>query len=319
MPDGSGSKARRGEPPSAILIAGPTASGKSALAVRLAQELEGVVINCDSMQVYRDLRIITARPGKEDEASVPHLLFGHVDAASNWSVGLWLNDVKGAIARVREKNLLPILAGGTGLYFKALTQGLSAMPAVPEAVRALIRERAEGRPAAELHGELAALDPMTAPRLRPSDRQRIIRALEILEATGRPLAGWQEARREQPILAMRDCVGLFLSPDRDELRARIERRFDAMLAQGALEEVGALASRRLDPALPAMRAHGVPWLLSHLRGEIGLEEAAIGAKADTRRYAKRQFTWFRHQMPGWTWSAPEAAEAAILDALETSR
>jgi tRNA dimethylallyltransferase len=315
-PQTSGFEARRGNRPRAILIAGPTASGKSALAIRLAQRLRGAVINCDSMQVYADLRVITARPSPAEEALVPHRLFGHVDAARNFSAGLWLNDVQAMIAQIEGLGLVPIFAGGTGLYFKALTQGLSAMPAVPEAIRAKIRDMAQAIPAATLHARLEASDPRSAAGLRPSDRQRIIRALEILEATGRPLAEWQEGRRETPLLDAAHCVSLFLDPDRDELRARIEQRFEAMLAQGALEEVRALGRRRLDPALPAMRAHGVPWLIAHLRGEIGLEEAARESKADTRRYAKRQFTWFRHQMPGWMWCRPEEAEAATLAAIE---
>jgi tRNA dimethylallyltransferase len=307
----------RVDAPGAILIAGPTASGKSALAIRLARGRGGVVINCDSMQVYRDLRILTARPNETDERQAPHLLFGYVDAARNFSVGLWLNDAADAIAQARARGLVPILTGGTGLYFKALTQGLSAMPPVPEAVRRKIREEAKAHASADLHQALAARDPVAAARLRPSDRQRIIRALEIFEATGRSLFEWQEGQRPPPLLAPERCVRLFLEPARDELRQRIDRRFDAMLAEGALEEIRRLAARRLDPSLPAMRAHGVPWLLSHLRGEIGLAEAAEAAKADTRRYARRQFTWFRHQMPGWSWRPPEIAEEHAVEAFET--
>ena len=301
---------------SAILIAGPTASGKSALAMRLARRVGGAVINCDSMQVYRDLRILTARPSEKDEREASHLLFGYVDAACNWSVGLWLNDAEGAIAQARARGLVPILTGGTGLYFKALTQGLSAMPQIPAPLREKIREDAKTRSSAELHRVLAASDPLAAEKLRQSDRQRIIRALEIFEATGRSLFEWQEGQRPPPLLAPELCVSLFIQPAREELRHRIDRRFDAMLGEGALEEIRCLADRRLDPSLPAMRAHGVPWLLSHLRGEMGLEEAADGAKADTRRYARRQFTWFRHQMPGWSWQPPELAEKHALAGFE---
>jgi tRNA dimethylallyltransferase len=300
--------------PAALLIAGPTASGKSALALRFAERLCGVVINCDSMQVYRDLRIVTARPSPQEEEAVPHRLFGYVDAAENWSAGRWLNDVRRAIAEARSARRVPILAGGTGLYFKALTEGLAVMPAVPGEVRAAVRQAAAGRPTPSLHGELTASDPLTAARLRPSDRQRIIRALEVFEATGLPLAQWQEGRHLPPLLDAKACVALFLTPVREVLRARIEERFDAMLALGALEEVSALAARDLDPALPAMRAHGVPWLIAHLRGEISLQEAAAKGKADTRRYAKRQFTWFRNQMPGWRWCAPNEAERIALEA-----
>ncbi len=306
----------RFDAPAAILIAGPTASGKSALAIRLAQRLGGVIINCDSMQVYRDLRILTARPTEADERKAAHLLFGHVDASRNFSVGLWLSDAERAIAQARASGLVPILTGGTGLYFKALTQGLSAMPPVPETIRGKIRQEAQARTSAELHRTLSAQDPMAAARLRPSDRQRIIRALEIFEATGRSLLEWQQGDHPAPLVSPEHCIGLFVQPPRDELRERIERRFDAMLAEGALAEVSRLAARRLDPALPAMRAHGVPWLLAHLRGEIGLEKAAEAAKADTRRYARRQFTWFRHQMPGWSWCPPETAEEQVLEAFE---
>jgi tRNA dimethylallyltransferase len=307
----------QGGSPEAILIAGPTASGKSVLAMRLAQRLRGTVINCDSMQVYGDLRIITARPTLEDEASVPHRLFGEVDAARNWSVGLWLRQAGEAIAATRAEGRLPILAGGTGLYFKALTEGLSPMPQVPAAIRLELRRQAQDLAAAELHGRLAERDPMTAAQLRPSDRQRIIRALEVIEATGRPLAEWQGGRREAPLLRQDGCVRLFLAPDREVLRARIDARFDAMLAEGALDEVRALGRRGLDPALPAMRAHGVPWLLAHLRGKTTLEHASLGAKGDTRRYAKRQFTWFRHPMPGWAWCLPETGESHVLDDILT--
>jgi tRNA dimethylallyltransferase len=300
--------------PDAILIAGPTASGKSALAIELAKRLHGVVINCDSMQVYRDLRIITARPSPAEEDAAPHLLFGTVDAAENWSAGRWLNDVRKAIAEVIAERRLPILAGGTGLYFKALTVGLASMPGVPRELRAQIRRAAADRPTPSLHAELSARDPATAVRLRPTDRQRIIRALEVFEATGQPLAKWQEGRHLPPLLDLQDCIALFLTPHRDTLRTRIDARFDAMLAQGALEELRALAARSLDPALPAMRAHGVPWLIAHLRGEMSLEEAATGAKSDTRRYAKRQFTWFRNQMPGWRWCAPHVQAFGVMRA-----
>jgi tRNA dimethylallyltransferase len=282
----------------------------------LAQRLGGLVINCDSMQVYRDLRIITARPSPDDERLVPHLLFGHVDAACNYSVGLWLNDVQTAFTEAETRRCLPILVGGTGLYFKALTRGLSAMPGVPEAVRERIRAFAQGKPTPTLHAELVRRDPLSAERLRPSDRQRILRALEIFEASGRSIAQWQEGSRDTPLLELADSIALFLEPDRDLLRARIDARFEAMLAEGALDEVRALGQRSLDPALPAMRAHGVPGLLAHLRGEVSLEEAARKAKADTRRYAKRQFTWFRHQMPGWSRVAPKETERAIMAAVE---
>lgn len=302
-------KAPRPSPPAPVLIAGPTASGKSALALVLARALGGVVVNADSMQVYADLRIITARPTPEEEAQAPHRLYGHVDGAVNHSVGRWLADAAREIGEAGRAGLVPILVGGTGLYFKALTEGLSDMPAVPDAVRALVRAEAEGVETPALHARLAERDPQSAARLRPSDRLRVLRALEIHAATGRSLSSFHAAREPGP-LAGRPLRRLFLAPDRAILRARIDARFDAMIAQGALDEVAALAARGLDPMLPVMRAHGVPGLIAHLRGEASLADAVARGKADTRAYAKRQFTWFRNSMPGWEWIAPEDALAA---------
>ena len=298
----------------AILIAGPTASGKSALALRLAERLGGVIVNADSMQVYRDLRIITARPTPEDEARVPHRLYGHVDAAENYSVGRWCQDARAALDEAARAGRLPILVGGTGLYFKALTQGLSAVPPTPPEIRTAVRARCDAEGAPALHSELSRRDPAMAAKLKPGDRMRIARALEVLEATGRSLADWH--RDGMPAILDPDAaLKIFLVPERAELHRRIDARFDAMLAAGALDEVRALAARNLDPMLPAMKAHGVPWLRRHLAGEIGLAEAAVGGKLDTRRYTKRQVTWFRHQMPGWTWVTPEAAETAVFEVL----
>jgi tRNA dimethylallyltransferase len=291
----------------AILIAGPTASGKSALGIRLAQALGGTVVNADSMQVYRDLRIITARPTPDEEGLAPHRLFGHVDGAVNHSVGHYVRD---AVRALRELDGVPIFVGGTGLYFKALTEGLSRIPSVPEAVRAAVRAESEGVATPDLHRLLAARDPVTAAALRPSDRLRVQRALEVFAATGRPLAAFHGEREPGPLAGLA-LVRVFLSPDRDGLRRRIDARFRAMLAAGALEEVRALGARGLDPMLPVMRAHGVPGLLAHLRGEIDLEAAIARGQADTRAYAKRQFTWFRHQLPDWAWVAPEAAFDAV--------
>jgi tRNA dimethylallyltransferase len=298
----------------ALLIAGPTASGKSALALEVAQRHGGVIVNADSMQVYRDLRIITARPSVTDEAHVPHRLYGHVDAAENYSVGRWCQDVRLVLEEERAAGRLPILVGGTGLYFKALTQGLSAVPPTPPEIRAAVRARCDAEGATALHTELARRDPVTAARLRPGDRMRIARALEVLEATGRSLTDWH--RDGMPAILDPDkAVKVFLEVDRAELHRRIDARFDAMLAAGALEEVRALVGRCLDPMLPAMKAHGVPWLRRYLAGEIGLKEAAEGGKSDTRRYTKRQATWFRHQMPGWDWVTPEGAGSAIARGL----
>lgn len=290
----------------AILIAGPTASGKSALALSLAERLGGTVVNADSMQVYRDLRVLTARPTPEEEARVPHLLYGHVDAAENYSTGRWVADASRVLAEVWAAGRLPIFVGGTGLYFRALTRGLSDIPPVPAEVRAKVRGEAEGIATAELHARLAGVDAKTAAGLRPSDRQRLLRALEVFSATGRPLTEWQ-AKPGKPIIAAEDALAVFLSVEREALWRKIDARFDAMIAAGAIEEVRALMQRKLDPALPAMKAHGVPWLIRHLRGEISLEEAKAGGKADTRRYSKRQETWFRHQLPEFQWIEPERA------------
>jgi tRNA dimethylallyltransferase len=298
----------------AVLIAGPTASGKSALAIRIAQALGGVVINADSMQVYGDLRVITARPSAEEEALVPHRLYGHVDGAVNFSVGRYVSDAV-HVLRELEAGTIPVFVGGTGLYFKALTEGLSAVPAVPDEVREAVRTESQGRDTRELHRILLERDPETGRRLRPTDRLRIQRALEIVAASGRPLASFHGERRPGPLAGLA-AIKVFLAPDRDELRRRIDARFTAMMEQGALDEVRALAGRRLDPMLPVMRAHGVPGLLAHLRGEASLEDAIARGQGDTRRYAKRQFTWFRHQLPDWTWLAPERGFEAIMARLE---
>ena len=289
-----------------MLIAGPTASGKSALALELAEKLGGTVINTDSMQVYADLLVLTARPTREDEARVPHRLYGHVDAAVNYSAGSYVGDAAAALAEARAQNRVPIFVGGTGLYFKAITRGLSAVPPIPAEIREAVRARLERDGVEALHAELARRDPVSAQRLKPRDRTRIARALEVLEATGRALTDWH-SEGQPPLLAAGDFRALFLAPEREALYARIDARFEAMLKLGALEEVARLAARTLDPLLPAMKAHGVPPLLKYQRGEITLDEAAEIARADTRHYAKRQFTWFRHQLPEFAWVKPEEA------------
>jgi tRNA dimethylallyltransferase len=300
-----------------VLIAGPTASGKSALALRLARERGGEIVNTDSMQVYRDLRVLTARPTPDEEIRAPHRLYGHIDGAVNYSVGRYLDDAARLVADAAGRRAYLIFVGGTGLYFKALLDGLSDVPPVSQAVRDTVRADSEGRSASELHAELTRRDPQTAHALAVNDRLRILRALEVLAATGQPLASFRGRKQPGP-LAASDPIRIFLAPDRDWLRQRIDARLEAMIEHGALEEVRALAERRLDPGLPVMRAHGVPALLAHLRGEITLDETIAQGQADTRRYAKRQFTWFRHQMPGWTWVAPDQAEAAVWAALDAS-
>jgi len=299
----------------ALLIAGPTASGKSAVALRLAERFGGTIVNADAMQVYADLRVLTARPSAAEARRAPHLMFGEVDGAQNFSVGRWLERAREILAAARDRAGPLIFVGGTGLYFRALTEGLSDIPRVPEAVRAAVRAQAEGQTTPSLHAALAARDPLTAARLRPSDRQRVLRALEVVAATGRPLVEFHGAR-QAPALPAGAWAGLFLAPERAALNARIESRFDEMLREGALDEVAALAARKLDPALPAMRAHGAPHLIAHLEGRLSLDEARALAVRDTRHYAKRQFTWARHQMPAFVWVAPEAAEAAGAEALD---
>ncbi|MFL6821369.1 MAG: tRNA (adenosine(37)-N6)-dimethylallyltransferase MiaA [Xanthobacteraceae bacterium] len=298
----------------AVLIAGPTASGKSALALALAEALGGTIINADAMQVYRDLRVVTARPTPEEEARAPHLLYGHVDAAENYSVGRWCVDASAALTAVEQGGRLPILAGGTGLYFKTLTRGLAAIPPIPSQIRSAVRERLKREGIAALYAELSARDDASARRLMPADRARISRALEVVLATGRSITDWH-AEGMKAALDPHAAVKVFLDVDRAQLYRRIDSRFDAMLASGALDEVRALAGRQLDPALPAMKAHGVPWLIRHLNGEIDLPAAVEAAKRDTRRYSKRQATWFRHQLPDWTWTAPETALGEIRRAL----
>lgn len=298
----------------AVLIAGPTASGKSALAIDIARRLGGTVVNADSMQVYADLRTLTARPTPEEEAIVPHRLYGHVDGAVNYSAMRYAEDVAGVLAELHRVGSLPVLVGGTGLYFKALTEGFSTIPPVPEAVRSAFRARVAEQETSLLHAELGRLDPAMAERLKPADRMRIMRALEVHLATGRSIASFQGERHPGPLDGV-PMLKLFINPEREQVRQRIDRRFEQMIAQGALDEVAALRARRLDPLLPVMRAHGVPGLIAHLDGTIGLDEAIARGQADTRAYAKRQVTWFRHQMAGWQAVAPEAAREVALRAL----
>ena len=294
----------------AVLIAGPTASGKSALALAVAEGLGAVIVNADSMQVYRDLRIITARPTADDEIRAPHELYGFVDAAENYSVGRWCRDVEETLRKIGEQGRVPILVGGTGLYFKALTSGLAAVPPIPADIRADVRGRLQQEGAPALHAELMRLDPATAQRVTANDRSRISRALEVVLATGRALSDWHREGLP-PLIDPARAVKVFITCERKELVRRIEVRFDAMIKSTALDEVRRLAERRLDPALPAMKAHGVPWLIRHLNGEISREEAIAGAVMDTRRYAKRQLTWFRNQMNDWIWADPNDALSGI--------
>ena len=282
-----------------ILIAGPTASGKSAAAIVLAERLGGTIINADSMQVYRDLAILTARPSAADEALVPHRLYGHVPAAMAYSVGLWLADVAREIERVRLEGRLPIIVGGTGLYFEALLNGLSPVPDIPADLRANWRAEAERIGPERLHAELALRDPLMASRLRPTDPQRVTRAIEVIEATGRSLAVWHR-ETSVPLLDAEKITRVVMLPERDQLYGACDDRFDAMMQSGALAEVAALLAQNLPTERPAMRATGVPALLAHLTGELTLNEAMARGKIETRQYAKRQITWVRGRMAGWT-------------------
>lgn len=277
----------------AVIVAGPTASGKSALALALARVLPGSVINADAMQVYRELRILTARPSAAEEALAPHALYGVRPAREPGSVAWWRAAALGAMAAARAAGRVPILCGGTGLYLNALVAGLSEIPDPGLAARAEARALLAAHGSAALHARLAVVDPATASGLRPSDSQRVARAWEVWRGTGRGLAAWRAAGATGGAEGWR-FAAIVLDPPRAALREAAGARFTAMLAAGAVEEVRALLALGLDPALPALRAHGVPELASHLRGEIGLEEAAQRAVAATGRYVKRQATWLRH-------------------------
>ncbi len=276
----------------ALIVAGPTCSGKSALALALAQRLRGTVINADSMQVYRELRILTARPTPEDEAQAPHALYGVRPAAEPGSAAWWREAALAAMDAAHAAGRVPILCGGTGLYLRSLTTGLADIPDPGESARAEARTLLADLGPEALHARLAAADPDTAARLRPGDSQRIARAWEVWRGTGRGLAAWQQSA---PPPADWVFAAILLDPPRPELRAAIAARFTAMLAQGALDEAAALLALDLDPALPAMRAHGVPELTASLRGELSIKEAERRAVLATGQYTKRQATWFRHQ------------------------
>lgn len=284
---------------SVILLAGPTASGKSRLALELAAEHDGLVVNADSMQVYRDLRILTARPSLQDEAAAPHRLYGHVPAATRYSVGAWLRDVSVVLDEARAAGRPAIIVGGTGLYFKALTEGLAAVPATPPAVRAAIAAESEGASTPDLHARLAGLALEDAAGIRPSDRSRILRALEVVTATGRPLSEWQRAAAAPPLVDPARATRIVLAPDRAELHRRIAMRAEQMLEAGADEEVQALLALGLDPELPAMKAVGVRELAAHRAGNLSRDAVLTAIATETRRYAKRQMTWFRNQMGDW--------------------
>ena len=279
--------------PSLALIAGPTASGKSALAIELAERIDGVVVNADASQVYRDLRILSARPSPADEARVPHRLFGHVDGADSCSAARWAAEARAVIGEAHAAGRVPVLVGGTGLYLRTLIDGIAPVPAIDPAIRDAVR----ALPVAQAHAALAVEDPAAAARLAPADTTRVARALEVVRSTGRPLAAWH-AQREGGIGGAVDLRALVLLPDREELMRRCDTRLAAMFGDGAVEEVAALIARADVPAdAPVRRAIGVPEIAAMLGGTLSRDEALARAQLATRRYAKRQYTWFRHQPP----------------------
>jgi tRNA dimethylallyltransferase len=285
------------EGPSVLLLAGPTASGKSAWALRWAERTGAAVVNADSQQLYRDLRVLSARPDAEEEARAPHHLYGVADAAEAWSVGRWLRAVLPVLEQLRAADRPAVLVGGTGLYFRALTHGLAEIPPVAPEARDAATAELDRLGEARFRRALADHDPEAARRIAPGDRQRLIRAWSVREGSGRSLSDWQADTR--PALAPGDYRTLRLDPPRAELYARCDARAAAMISGGALDEVAALVARGLPPELPAMKAVGVRPLAAYLAGALPLEAASAQVQGDTRRYAKRQRTWFRNQTPDW--------------------
>ena len=285
------------ETPPVLLIAGPTASGKSALALRLAERLHADIVNADALQLYADLRLLTARPSPDEEARAPHHLFGVADGADGWSVGRWLKTALPVIEDIVARGRRAIVVGGTGLYFRALTQGLAEIPPVPAAARQAAAETFERLGEDAFRAALAERDPLAAARIAPGDRQRLTRAYEVAQATGRALSAWQADTRAP--LAPEQWRAVVMEPERQTLYARCDARLTAMVAAGALEEVRALMTRGLDPALPVMKAVGYRELAAHAAGELSLDDALALARQETRRYAKRQLTWLRNQTPDW--------------------
>lgn len=279
------------------LIAGPTASGKSALALRLARAVGGEIVNADAIQLYRDLRVLSARPSAEEEALAPHHLFGTVDAADGWSVGRWLRAATEALEGIAGRGRDAVVVGGTGLYFKALTGGLAEIPPVPAEARAEAEAQFAAMGEDEFRARLAKADPAAAARIETGDRQRLVRAWAVFAQSATALSDWQA--RTDPALAAGTWSAVALEPSREALYARCDARLEAMMAAGALDEVAALAARGLDPALPALKAVGYRELAAYLRGEISREQALADAQRETRRYAKRQTTWMRGQMADW--------------------
>lgn len=282
----------------AILIHGPTASGKTQLSIEVARKLNGEIVNADSMQVYRELKVISARPDEAEMDGIPHHLFGHVSSDERFSTGQWLEQVRPVIEDIQKREKTAVVVGGTGLYLLALTEGLSDIPPVPEDVRHEVLEIHKADGVRGLKIRLQSVDPEAARRIDDNDRQRLMRAYEVWLSTGKPLSSFQ-SNRSKPVLNDNEWISVALTPPRSRLYARIDRRFEGMLMEGAMEEARELVRLDIDPELPAMKAHGMPWLSAFIRGDINSALAAENAKRDTRRYAKRQFTWIGRQFPFW--------------------
>ncbi len=290
-----------------ILLAGPTASGKSALALKIAQETDAVIINADSMQVYRELPIITAQPTPEERIIVPHLLYGCIAASEPFSVGTWLAMAKQEIDAAIATNRTPIITGGTGLYFKCLTKGIAHIPSISCKTKEKSINIMKDIGNISFYTMLSEKDPAFAATLSPGNTQRLLRAWEVWAETGIPFSEWQR-RKHEAYYEPERFAGYFLNPERQDVYERINRRFSRMLENGALEEVRRLMGMELSPRLPSMKAHGVPELTRYLQGKTSLEDAISKAQQHTRNYAKRQCTWFRHQLPEFTWLSKNYSE-----------
>ena len=288
---------RKSDPPAVWLIAGPTASGKSALALDLAERTGGRIVNADAIQLYTDLQILTARPGAEDLARAPHALYGVADGADAWSVGRWLRAATALLEEAAAEDAPIIFVGGTGLYFRALTKGLAEAPAADPVMRDELLADYDRGGEAEIRKRLAALDPAAAARIAPNDRQRLVRALGVALSTGRSLSDWQADT--VPLLTKDRWRGVVVAPDRGLLHARIDARVEAMAREGVMEEVARLVARSLAPDLPVMKAVGFREFAAHAQGECALDQSIRDTQTATRQYAKRQMTWFRNQSPDW--------------------
>jgi tRNA dimethylallyltransferase len=294
----------------AVLIAGPTASGKSHAALALAEQIGGAIVNADSMQVYAETRVLTARPTDAEMTRAPHYLYGHVSVSERYSVGRYQADAAGALAEIRARGLVPIFVGGTGLYFTALTEGIADIPATPPEIRKAVEARRKKIGAEAFFAELMERDPEIAARMRVPDTQRTIRAREVFEATGRPLSQWQK-ELGQPVLAGFSQARFVIAPSRLAIYQRIVARLDRMMEEGGIEE--ALALRMLDPLLPAAKILGVREILAARAGYMSLDAAVQETRLATRQYAKRQMTWFRHRMKDWTWIEADDAAVALAE------